>query len=129
VQIAKGNLVDASARVSQMRNDFQRSIKRNDKFVAARQDYQNARVEKVASASLAEGAIEARNIALTYAYWLHRYDPYTYSGGVSNGYPIYFDGGYTPYNAGFGYGYGYGINHGGYGIQTTTFDPFWRHRR
>ena len=120
VQTAKANLVDASTRVSEMRASFQRSVRRNEKFVSARKDWQDARVDKVATAAMVEGALDAREIALRYAYWLHRYDPYTYSGGVSNGYPIYIDN---------GYGYGSGINYGGYGVQTTTFDPFFGHRR
>jgi len=104
-QDAKTKLVDASSKVSDLRSAFQRSLRRDQKVVAARRDMQDARVARVASSAMLDGAIEAREIALDYAYWLHRRDPYTYR-SIGNAYDPYYDSGY-----GVGYGSGIGIGY------------------
>jgi hypothetical protein len=105
-QDAKTRLVDASAKVSDLRAAFARSLRRDPKVLAARQDFQDARVDRAAAAALYDGALEARDIAMDYAYDLHRYDPYTYR---------YTGNYYDPY-----YDYGYGYNYG----TTVGYSPF-----
>ena len=100
VQDAKTKLVDASGKVSDMRSAFKRSVRRDPKVALARRDMDDARVARVTSSALLDGAIEARDIALDYAYYLHFHDPYTYRYS-----PNYYDSSYYDY-AGAGLGYG-----------------------
>ena len=106
-QEARTRLVDVSQRVSQLRENFNRSIKRNVEFVAARNLMSNLNIAYLSSDAYLQSAIEARNIALTYAYKLHYYDQYRYT----TAYPYYdssrykagvyqagyYRNGYTPY--------------------------------
>ena len=98
-QEAKTRLVEASGKVSDMRSAFQRSLRRDPKVALARRDMDDARVARVTSSALLDGALEARDIALDYAYYLHFHDPYTYRYS-----PNYYD------SYGYGIGYGYTSN-------------------
>lgn len=86
-QDAKTQLVSASAKVTDLRAAFRRSVKRDQTFVAARKEMDEAKVVKAGATAFLDGAVEARNIAMTYAYSLHRRDPYTYRYAGSYGYP------------------------------------------
>lgn len=106
-QEARTRLVEASQRVSQLQDNFNRSIKRNVEFVAARNLMSNLNIAYLSSDAYLQSAIEARNIALTYAYKLHYYDQYRYT----TAYPYddsyrynpnvyqagYYRSGYSPY--------------------------------
>ena len=56
-----------------------------------------AKINRVVSATYLEGVINSPCIALDYAYWVHRWDQYRYTSGEAYLYP-------------YGYGYGYGNN-------------------
>jgi hypothetical protein len=123
VQDAKTKLVDASAKISDLRAQFQRNVRRDPKMLAARKDYQDAQIARATSTALLAGALEARDIALDYAYDLHIHDPYTYRYN-----PTYYDP-YYNYNYGSGYATGYGYS-GVYNGATSNIgaDPFFRGR-
>ncbi len=113
-QDARAKLIEASAKVSDLRAAFQRSVRHDQKYLVAQKELEDARVARVAAAALLDGALEARDLALEYAYYLHRSDPYTYryTGNNYYGYP------YDNYNAyGGGYGYGYAVN------RTIIYNP------
>ena len=113
VQDAKTKLVDASGKVSDMRSAFRRSVRRDPKVALARRDMDDARVARVTAAALLDGAIEARYIALDYAYYLHFHDPYTYRYS-----PNYYDSSYYDYS---GAGLGYGV------APNLIYNPFNNH--
>jgi len=120
-QDAKAKLIDANTRLSDLRAQFARSVRRDPKVLAARQDMQDAKVTRVAAAALLDGAYDAREIALEYAYWLHQHDPYTYRYN-----PTYYDPYYSvsyPSYYGSGYGYGVGTTYTGTNLGA---DPFFR---
>lgn len=95
-QDAKLRLREANIRVTDLRNAFQQSIKRNEMFVSARNTMERSKVEFLASDAFFQTSLDAANAALDYAYWYNRY----YYGNYAYGYyPTY---GY------YGYGYGYG---------------------
>ena len=82
-------------------------MRRDAKFVAAKKDLEDTRTARVTADAYYGTSVEAANIALTYAYWLHRFDPYTYRYT------------YNPYDYSYGYsgiGYGVSLNYGGYGF-------------
>jgi hypothetical protein len=98
-------LILAGNKVGQMRQDFERQIRRDPEFLAARRNLDEARIARLTADAFLSGAVDAREVAMDYAYYLHRFDQYSYT-PVGYGYPQY------PY----GYGYGLG-NSGGYGTR------------
>jgi len=94
---ARKRMVDAGLRVSAMRQAFDRTIRRDEQFLAARSAMDDAKIVQLGTDAYLQAAINAREIALDYTYWLHHWDQYRYAGS-SYGYPYY----------GYGYGYGYG---------------------
>jgi hypothetical protein len=100
VQAARSRFMEAAAKLSDLRASFARSLRRDTKVVAARQQMEDARVDRAAAHAVLVGAIEARDIALDYAWMLHWHDPYTYRYN-----PSYYDwyGGYPSYLGGFSY--------------------------
>lgn len=94
---ARQKLLDAAIRVRQLRQDFERSLRRNTEFVSARTVYNQLGVAYLTADAYYQSALDARDIALRYAYWLHRWDQYQYS----TAYPYY--GGYYPYVQQTGY--------------------------
>ena len=92
-QDAKSRLIDAAAKTADLRAQFQRSLHRDKTVLAARREMQDAKVARVAASAMLDGALEARDIALDYAYWLHRRDPYTYR-YIGNSYLDDLYGGY-----------------------------------
>jgi len=91
---AKKQMTDAGLRVAAMRQAFERTIRRDEQFLAARNAMDDAKIAQLTSDAYLQAAVNAREIALDYAYWLRRWDQYRYAGS-SYGYPY-------PY-----YGYGY----------------------
>jgi hypothetical protein len=98
-------LILAGNKVGQMRQDFDREIRRSPEFLAARRNLDEARIARLTADAFLSGAVDAREVAMDYAYYLHRFDQYSYT-PVGYGYPS------DPY----GYGYGLG-NSGGYGTR------------
>jgi len=91
-------LLDAGTRSREMRRTFDRKIRRDPDFLANRGRIDDLRINRVVAGAFLESAINARNIALDYAYYVHRWDQYKYSQ-----YGIYSDpygGGYSQYYGG-----------------------------
>jgi hypothetical protein len=118
VQDAKTKLVDASSKVSDMRSAFRRSVRRDPKVALARRDLDDARVARVTASAMLDGAVEARDIALDYAYYLHFHDPYTYRYS-----PNYYDSSLYDYS---GVGLGYGVSPN---LITNPFNNAGNNRR
>jgi hypothetical protein len=97
VQDARRRLTDAAARLADMKAKFNRTVKREPTVVAARRDFDDSKIGYLAADSLLQSTIHAREIALDYAYWSHRWDIYRYLQVGAYDYD-----GYYPY--GFAYG-------------------------
>jgi cell division septum initiation protein DivIVA len=97
-------LIEAADKVGVMRADFEREIHRNPEFLAARRNLDEARINRLTADAFLSGAVDARDVALNYAYYLRQYS-YTPAAYGSNLYPFSY---------GYGYGYGNGIVNGGY---------------
>jgi hypothetical protein len=97
-------LIEAANKVSVMRADFERQIHRNAEFLAARRNLDEARINRLTAEAFLSGAIDARTVALDYAYYLQRFNQYSYT-------PSSY--GFSPYP--YGYGTPIGIYGGGYG--------------
>lgn len=76
---ARQTLLDAALRVRQLRNDFERGLRRNAEFVTARNVFRNLGTAYLASDAYLQSTVSARNIALNYAYWVRRYDQYRFA--------------------------------------------------
>jgi len=111
VQDARNRLVDASNRARDMRGRFSRSVRHDPDFVAGRSRIDGLMVERIVADNFLEGAVNARNIALRYSYYLHRWDQYRNS--------VYGLYGYGSY--GYGNGYGYGGGYGGGMYQPVGY--------
>ena len=83
---------------------MKRRIRRDPEFVAARANWEHARINKTVASAFLESTINARTIALDYAYWVHRWDQYKYSTGYYS-YPYYNDYNYGGGRAFFTGGY------------------------
>jgi hypothetical protein len=94
----RARLLEAANKVSTMRTDFERDIHRNPDFIAARRNLDEARIARLTAEAFLSGAIDARGVALDYAYYLHRFDQNAYGPSAI---------GYAPYP--FIYGYGNGV--------------------
>ena len=97
VQDARNRLVEAGSRVRDMRGNFARTVRTDPQFMARRENADQLRIERVVTDAFLRGAINAREIALDYAYYLHRWDQYRYSG-------LYGSYVYPYYDVGYGYG-------------------------
>jgi len=102
VQDARNRLMDSANRSRDMRDRFSRTVRHDPDFVTGRGRIDGLMVERIVADNFLDGAINARNIALHYAYYLHRWQPY----GLNGGYPF----------GAYGYGYNnYGFGYAGYG--------------
>jgi hypothetical protein len=107
VMQTRARLITAGDKVGQMRADFDRQIRRNPEFLAARRSLDEARIARLTAEAFLDGALDARSVALDYAYYLHRFDQYSYAPVYNPAYvPVAY--GYTPYPYGYGYGNGNG---------------------
>jgi hypothetical protein len=100
-------LLEAADKVAAMRTDFERSIRRSPEFLAARRNLDEARIARLTAEAFLDGAIDARGVALDYAYYLHRFDQSSYAQSAVS---------YAPYP--FVYGYGNGVYGNGIGLAT-----------
>jgi hypothetical protein len=85
----------ASARVSDLRKDFDDALRNDRDLLAARRNLEDARIARLTANAYVKGAREAADLAIDFAYYLNRYTRYN---GVSYG--DYRD--YYPYNYGSG---------------------------
>jgi hypothetical protein len=79
VMQTRGQLLEAANKVAVLRTDFERGIRRNAEFLAARRNLDQARISRLTAEAFLDGAIDARSVAIDYAYYLHRFDQYSYS--------------------------------------------------
>lgn len=79
---ARSRLVDAAGRVSEIRQEFDNSLREDPDLLAARRVLEDARIGKVATAAYLRGSMLAAEEAVDFAWYLHRrdaqvaYDPY-----------------------------------------------------
>jgi hypothetical protein len=85
---ARGRLMSAGARVQSMRDDFDRKVRASQELAAIRNKIEDSRVALITAEAYRNGAVEAANDALDYAYYKNRYT-YNYN---TLGYP--YDYGY-----------------------------------
>lgn len=96
---SRGKLTDAGNRSREMRRGFNRTVRREPEFLAARARLDEAQINRVVASAYLESVVNARSIALHYAYYVHRWDQYKYSTGTYN-YPYYGNGGYGRFTTG-----------------------------
>lgn len=73
---ARRRLVVARAEINAIQKEWRKQIKTDPQLVEARQKHMLAKIAHLAAEAYLEGVVEARNIALRYAEYLHRYNPY-----------------------------------------------------
>ena len=100
VKKAREELLVASAKVSGLRDGFDKSLRENLDFKAAREELEEARIARVTTAAYLQGADIAAGEALRFAYYLHRYDYYRYNHNYGYGYGAYRYG-YPYYGASY----------------------------
>ena len=101
VRRAREDLVEASAKVAELRENFDRTLRTNEDLRQARAELEDARIARVTAETYLKGADLAAGRALDFAYYLHRYDYYRY----------------RPYDYGYGYGYGNRYGYPYYGVS------------
>jgi hypothetical protein len=94
---AQAKFRQASARVSDLRKDFDEALRNDRDLLAARRNLEDARIARLTANAYLTGAKEAADLAIDFAYYLNRYGQYT---GV--GYHDYRD--YYPYSYRYGAG-------------------------
>jgi hypothetical protein len=99
VKQARSDLATASAKVTALRDQFDRQLRDNPDLKRVRDDLEDARIARVTAETYLRGADLAAGFALDFAYYLHRWD--------YNRYSPYYDYGY-------GYPYYYRVNYYGY---------------
>jgi hypothetical protein len=98
VRAARDKMVEASRRLSEIKNDFDYSIRDNPECILARRNLEEARLGAVEAAAMAYSASISSAYAMNYSYFLHRndnggvYGPYGGGSGLASG-----GGYYTPY--------------------------------
>ena len=90
LQSARRKMVEATAKVTAMRNSFDVSIRSNPQILLARRNLEDSRVALITAEAYLNGAALAGSIATDYSYYRHRWD------------------GLAGPQLGYGYGYGYG---------------------
>jgi hypothetical protein len=99
VKQARADLATASAKVTALRDQFDRQLRDNPDLKRIREDLEDARIARVTAETYLLGADLAAEFALDFSYYLHRWD--------YNRYGRYYDYGY-------GYPYYYRVNYYGY---------------
>jgi len=74
VQDSRQKMVQASARVAELRAAFDNSVRMNPQIVQARRDLDNARVELITAEAYYSAAAAAGAMATDYSYYRHRWD-------------------------------------------------------
>lgn len=84
-QNARAALRDSAQQLQTMREQFNRSLKRSEEFVSARDKVETLNIAYLGADAYFLEAVRARDIALNYAAWIRRYDNHKYR--VSFGFP------------------------------------------
>jgi len=107
VQDARRRLTDVGQRAGEMRSRFNRGLRREQAVADARRTLEDSKANFLVADAFLQSSICARDIALDYALWSHRWDMYRYL--------------HSPYGYG-GYGYGgYGCSYPGFGVVGAGF--------
>jgi len=88
---AQAKFRQASAKVSDLRKDFDEALRNDRDLLAARRNLEDARIARLTANAYVQGAREAADLAIDFAYYLNRYTRYN---GANYG--DYRD--YYPYN-------------------------------
>jgi hypothetical protein len=96
---AQAKFRQASARVSELRKDFDDALRNDRDLLAARRNLEDARIARLTANAYVKGAREAADLAIDFAYYLNRYTRYN---GASYGdyrdyYPYTYRGSYGGY--------------------------------
>ena len=97
VQQTRARLVTAGQKAATMREEFARTVRRSSEFLAARRSFDDSRIANITADAFLCGAIDARDYALNYAYYIHRFDQYSYSPALL-GSNLYYGAGNGFYN-------------------------------
>lgn len=79
VQQARTRLVAAGNRLTELRTRLADQIRTDEQILAKRKALQQARITHLTAEAYYVGIVEARDIAMNYAYYLRRYDVYRYA--------------------------------------------------
>jgi hypothetical protein len=79
VASARTALLESTQQLAGLRRDFRRQLVRSDLFADARHAFEMARINSAVAESLLDSAIEARNIAMNFAYYVNNDRGYSYS--------------------------------------------------
>jgi len=75
---ARSKLIAAGTRVQAVRENFDRTVRSSQELASIRKNIEDARVAYITAEAYREGAVEAANVALDYAYYKNRYNYHTY---------------------------------------------------
>lgn len=73
---ARARLIAARDRVKELQDEWRDQVKHDPALVAARSRHIESKIAHLAAEAYLEGVVESRNIALRYAYYLQRHNPY-----------------------------------------------------
>jgi hypothetical protein len=118
VQETNQRLVAAGRKLADLRAKENHDVRRDEQFVTAKRAYTDSIVAHMAADAYLNSMVEARNIAVDYAYYIHGWDYLKYSGG--NG---------LPWGYPYGYAYGSGQYYGVASPATTVNYPYTVSRR
>lgn len=99
VTAARTRLLAATTKLTDLRARFDEDVRQDPDLIAARRAVWDSKVAHVAASAYFSGLVEARGIALDYAYYSRRYNPYRVMG--------YDPYGFNLYNYAYGNGYRY----------------------
>jgi hypothetical protein len=110
-QEARSALLSATARVDDLKRNFELRLRSGEQLASARTEMRNAREASAAASAYADQTARTADILLDYAYyvqWTLRRRPYVVSSTVlTYGYPTYYSGGVVAPVESTGIGYGY----------------------
>ncbi len=96
VSRTKGRLMEVTTRLADLRGRFADDVREDPDLVAVRRAVFDSKVAQVAAVAYLNGLVEARGIALDYAYYTRRHNPYRVMG--------YDPYGFNPYSYAYGNG-------------------------
>jgi hypothetical protein len=109
VQETRQRLVAAGRKLADLRAKENHDVRRDEQFVTAKRAYLDSIVAHMAADAYLNSMVEARNIAVDYAYYIHGWDYLKYSGG----------NGFIGLPWGYPYGYAYGSSQY-YGVASPA---------
>ncbi len=92
---ARSKLIAAGTRAQAVRENFDRTVRNSQELASIRKSIEDARVAYITAEAYRDGAVDAANVALDYAYYKNRYNYHTYDGYPYDG--IYGYGGIVRY--------------------------------